>query len=163
MAVPLFDGVERARVVRVDAGQPRPELRIVPSPHRTTRIVIVTMFLLGALLVGLLAFHTMIAERQLRIDGLDRSVRQAQADFDVLRAERAELRSPTRLSQRASELGMVPGSESAFVTADPMSLAIVIAATGEVPVAEFIGVGANTRLEPLDQFRVVKAASAEVP
>jgi len=161
MAVPLFD-----EVVLRPAGRPdrsRPELRVVEGPRRTTRVLIVTMFLLGLLLVALLVFHTRIAERQLRIDDLDRAVRQAQVDFDVLRAERAELRSPTRLSDRARQLGMVPGSESDFVRADPMSLAVVIATTGEVPVAEVIGVGANTRLEPLDQFRVVKAAGAAVP
>jgi hypothetical protein len=161
MAIPLFDDV----AVRHEFGEGRrrPELRVVEGPRRTIRVLIVTMFLLGALLVGLLVFHTRIAERQLQIDDLDRAVRQAQIDFDVLRAERAELRSPTRLSDGAGVLGMVPGSESEFVTADPMALAVLIATTGEVPVAEVIGVGANTRLEPLDQFRVVKSAGAEAP
>ncbi|MFZ9016238.1 MAG: hypothetical protein ACO4CU_03475 [Ilumatobacteraceae bacterium] len=164
MAIPLFDEIEvRPDVRRSVHGDRRPDLHVVAGPRRTTRVLIVTMFLLGALLVGLLVFHTRIAERQLRIDDLDRAVRQAQVDFDVLRAERAELRSPTRLSVRGGELGMVPGSESDFVSAEPTALAVLIATTGEVPVAEVIGAGANTRLEPLDQFRLVKAAGTEAP
>jgi hypothetical protein len=58
---------------------------------------------------------------------------------------------------------MVPGDESEFVAVDPMTYAIVIASTGEVPLADMIGAGANTRLEPLDQFRLVKSVSSETP
>lgn len=163
MAIPLFDGGARVSGRAARSDQQPPRLRVIEGPRRTTRVLIVTMFLLGALLVGLLVFHTSIAERQLRIDDLDRAVRQANVEFDILRAERAELRSPTRLSERGRALGMVPGAESEFVTADQMALAMIIATTGEVPVAEVIGAGANTRLEPLDQFRLVKAAGAEAP
>ena len=58
---------------------------------------------------------------------------------------------------------MVPGDESEFVVVEPWTYAVLIAATGEVPLAEVIGAGANTRLEPLDQFRLVKSVSSEAP
>jgi hypothetical protein len=141
----------------------RPSLVVVEGRRRVARFVVLVSVMAGGLMVGALALHTRIAERQLQIDGLVRDVRQAQSDFDVLRAERAELRSPTRLADEAALLGMVPGAESEFVTVDPMTLATVIARTGEVPVAEVIGAGSNTRLEPLDQFRLVKSVSAEAP
>lgn len=157
--------VRRQRVTTA-AAQPVaavPTLTVVGVRRRFAGFAVVMAVLVGAVMIGSLVFHTMIAERQLHIDGLERSVRQAQSDFDVLRAERAELRSPTRLADEASLLGMAPGEESRFVTIDPMTYAVVIAKTGEIPVAEMIGAGANTRLEPLDQFRLVKSVSAEAP
>jgi len=81
----------------------------------------------------------------------------------VLRAERAELRSPTRIEAEASAMGMVVGSESKFVAVDPMTLAITIARTGELPVDDQIIVGSDQQLEPLDQFRLVKRVSSEAP
>lgn len=141
----------------------RPALVVVPGSRRVARFAVLMSVFAGAVMIGVLMFHTRIAERQLQIDQFERSVRTAQSEFDILRAERAELRSPTRLAAEARRLGMEPGSESTFLDVDPMAYAIVIASTGEVPVAEVIGAGANTRLEPLDQFRLVKAASAEVP
>ena len=110
-----------------------------------------------------IGLHTRIAERQLEIDELERGVRSAQEEFDVLRSQRAELRSPTRISADALELGMVVGSESEFVAVDPMTLAITIARTGQVPVDDQILVGSDQQLEPLDQFRLVKQVSAEAP
>ncbi|MEO6570296.1 MAG: hypothetical protein ABIO83_02000, partial [Ilumatobacteraceae bacterium] len=123
-----------------------------------TLVVLSSMAMMGAVYV-----HTRIAERQLTIDDLERTVRQAQTDFDVLRAQRAELRSPTRLSVEAGSLGMAPGDENDFVPVDPMVLAITIARTGEVPVGDEIVAGSTARLEPLDQFRLVKSVSAEAP
>ena len=56
--------------------------------------------------------HTRLAERQLEIDRLERLVAAAQERFDVLRQQRAELRSPTRLAIEAARLGMHPAPTS---------------------------------------------------
>ena len=109
-------------------------------------------------MVGRVLLHTRIAERQLEIDRLERSVAQEQEQFDVLRAQRAELRSPTRLAVSAGALGMAPGDESEFVAVDPMMLAITIARTGELPAADGSS-PAPTRSRPLDQFRLVKTSA----
>jgi hypothetical protein len=58
--------------------------------------------LVGLVLTGALLLHTRLAERQLQIDALERSVREERQQFDVLRAQRAELRSPARLADAAS-------------------------------------------------------------
>lgn len=162
MATPLRQRDRRISTSTTPAAS-RPQLQVVQGRRRVAWFAVSLSVMIGGVMVGALALHTRIAERQLQIDRLERSVRQAQTDFDVLRAERAELRSPTRLADQAALLGMKPGDESQFVAVAPMTYAIVIATTGEVPVAEAIGAGANTRLEPLDQFRLVKSVSSEVP
>jgi len=139
------------------------QLAVVPRRTRAARFAIGLTVLVSAVMMGAVFLHTRIAERQLEIDQLERSVRQAQEDFDVLRAERADLRSLTRLSEQARALGMQPGAESEFTSVDPMVLAVTIARTGEMPLSDQIVPGSTARLEPLDQFRLVKAVSAEAP
>lgn len=170
MAIPLRSRDRRPETSSTASSPPvpssptaAPRLQVLEGTRRAAWFAVTLSVLIAGVMLGALALHTRIAERQLQIDQLERSVRRAQTDYDVLRAERAELRSPTRLAERAGELGMSAGRESAFVTVDPMLYARVIASTGEIPVADSIGVGSNTRLDPLDQFRVVKSASAEVP
>lgn len=138
-------------------------LTVVPARRRFAWFAVTLTVLVSAVMMAAVGLHTRIAERQLEIDELERGVRSAQEEFDVLRAERAELRSPTRISAEASRLGMVVGSESEFVSVDPMTLAVTIARTGQVPIDDQIIVGADQQLEPLDQFRLVKEVSAEAP
>ena len=141
----------------------RTELAVVPRRRRVAWFAVSLTVLISIVMMSAVFLHTRIAERQLEIDGLERSVRQAQEDFDVLRAQRAELRSPTRIATKARELGMLPGAESEFVAVDPMVVAVVIAQTGEIPGTIDIESGSNSRLEPLDQFRLVKTVGAEAP
>lgn len=147
------------------AGRPSTphQLAVVPGRRRAASFAVLLTVLISVVLMGAVFVHTRIAERQLEIDRLERSLRQEQAAFDVLRAERAELRSPTRLAGEAAELGMVPGSESTFVAVDPMLLAITIARTGQVPVGDELVVGSMGGLDPLEQFRLVKSVSSEAP
>jgi hypothetical protein len=121
------------------------------------------MVVAAGLLMGATYLHTQLADRQLEIDQLDRQLRAAQEEFDVLRAERAVLRSPTRLADEAVALGMGPGAESEFVPVDPMMLAMVIAQTGQLPTLDQITPGSFTRLEPIDQYRLVKSTGMEAP
>jgi hypothetical protein len=144
-------------------GSTRPDLRVVPGRRRFAWFAMLLMVLVTGLLLGAVYLHTHIAERQLEIDGLDRALRTAQEEFDVLRSERAVLRSPTRLATQAAALGMQPGEESDFVSTDPMLLAIIIAQTGRLPTSDEIVNDSYARLEPLDQFRLVKNASQEAP
>lgn len=142
-------------------GQAR--LSVVPARRRFAWFAVTLTVLVSAVMMGAIGLHTRIAERQLEIDELERSVRSAQEEFDVLRAQRAELRSPTRLASEAAAIGMVVGEESEFVAVDPMVLAVTIAQTGHIPVVDEILVGGDQRLEPLDQFRLVKEVSSEAP
>lgn len=160
MAFPLLQpGLPKRRSA---AANPR-KLTVVPARRRVAWFAVTLTVLVSVVMMAAVGLHTRIAERQLEIDDLERGVRNAQEEFDVLRAQRAELRSPTRISAEASRLGMVVGSESEFVSVDPMTLAVTIARTGQVPIDDQIIVGADQQLEPLDQFRLVKEVSAEAP
>lgn len=167
MAIPLHGSrapqPAGSKSSRASARDARPQLSLVPRRRRFAWFAVTVTVLISAVMMGAVYLHTQIAERQLEIDRLDRSVRVAQEEFDILRAQRAELRSPTRLSERASALGMAPGRESEFAEIDPMTVAITVARTGELPFSDQIDIESNARLEPLDQFRLVKEVSAETP
>ena len=81
-------------------------LTVVPGRRRMAWFAVGLTMLVGLVLTGALLLHTRLAERQLQIDSLERSVREERQQFDVLRAQRAELRSPARLADAASVLGM---------------------------------------------------------
>lgn len=141
----------------------RPDLRVVPARRRVAWAAMLLMILVACLMLGATYLHTLISERQLEIDALDRRLQTAQEDFDVLRAERSVLRSPTRLAEEANALGMTAGAESEFVPVDPMLLAVIVAQTGQLPDADEMVTGNFAHLGPLDQFRLVKSASQESP
>ncbi len=160
MAIPFRRGTEPVPASRTGLSR---TLTLVPARRRLANFALVLTVLLGGVMIGAVLLHTQLAKHQLEIDRLERAVRQEQEQFDMLRAQRAELRSPTLLAQRAAALGMVPGSESDFVQVDPMVLAITIARTGEFPGGtEFVD-SSMTRMRPLDQFRVVKTLGSENP
>lgn len=167
MAVPVRDWATGQRADgRPATGSARPaatQLAMVPPRRRVAGFAVTLTVLVSVVMMGAATLHTQIAARQLEIDRLERSVRSAQEEFDLLRARRAELRSPNRLATFAADLGMVPGQESQFVPVDPMVLAVTIARTGEMPIDDAIVVGSTARLEPLDQFRLVKSVSSEAP
>lgn len=163
MAIPLRQPGSTSQRRPVRQPKPRHQLTVVPARRRVAWFAMLLIVLVAGVMMGAIGVHTRIAERQLEIDALERSVRSAQEEFDVLRSQRAELRSPTRVAAEAASIGMVVGSESEFVPVDPMTLAITIARTGYMPVDDEILVGSDQLLEPLDQFRLVKAVSSEAP
>ena len=97
----------------------KPALAVVPKRRRWPAVVgaLAWTALFGGLL-GAAVFHTQLAERQLRIDRLDRAVAEQRELFDDLRYQRAELRSPVRLAEAAGALGMGRGDSSDFVRVD---------------------------------------------
>ncbi len=139
----------------------RPNLVVAPRRRRWPAIVTglaCAVVLLG--MFGAAVFHTQLAERQLRIDRLERQVALERERYDELRHERATLRSPGRLAEEAGALGMVRGDATHFVDADPMVLARQLAAGGFPD--------DTTRLiivhtDPLGQFRDVKSVSEGQP
>jgi hypothetical protein len=111
-----------------------------------------------ALMLGAAAFQTQLASRQLQLDAVDQEIRDAYDRYDVMRRERAELRSPGRLAVEASALGMVPATETRFMALDPDVIATVqrTGVAGDVIDATEIG-------EEFQQYADVKAQSGVAP
>ena len=139
----------------------RPSLTVVPRRRRWPALVGALAWSLVFLgLLGAAVFHTQLAERQLRLDRLDRQVSAERERFDELRYERAELRSPVRLADAASALGMYRGEASTFVAVTSEAVARQLAAAGAI--------GDNAvqiliHTDPLDQFRAVKSVTEGEP
>lgn len=139
----------------------RPSLTVVPRRRRWPALVGAlawTIVFLG--LLGAAVFHTQLAERQLRLDRLDRQVSAERERFDELRYERAELRSPFRLADAASALGMYRGEASTFTAVTPEAVARQLAAAG--PIGDN-AVRIVIQTDPLDQFRAVKSVTEGEP
>ena len=157
IALPLLRDIKP----RSSAASKRPSLAVVPRRRRWPALLAAlacTLMFLG--LLGAAVFHTQLAERQLRLDRLDRQVAAERERFDELRYERAELRSPVRLAATASELGMRRGRASTFVTVTPEEVARQLAAAGPIgdnPLRIVI------HIDPLDQFRSVKSVTEGQP
>ena len=155
---PVHDVGRPAAPASAPIVEQRPHLTLVPR-RRAAGFAATLLALLAATMFGLAVFHTRLAERQLEIDRLAQAVTEAQVRFDVLRNERAELRSPTRLAREAEQLGMAPATGGEFIAVDGWALARSIAATGQGPTEEQV----IHDLEPLDQFRLVKNVAGETP
>ena len=138
-----------------------PDLVVVGRRRRWPAVLAGALWLVVSVgLLGAAVFHTQLAERQLRIDRLERAVSEQRELFDDLRYQRAELRSPVRLAREASALGMRRGSTGSFVEVDPMQFARQLAAAGSL---DDRAVQIIIDTDPLDQFRDVKSVTAGQP
>jgi hypothetical protein len=136
----------------------RIHLAEVHRRRRALPLVVVCGLLLFGMLIGTVAFQTQIARNQLALDKVEKEVAAARDRYDVLRRQRAELRSPDRLAVEARQLGMSPAGTSEFMTITPDVVAAVAAAASALP--PDIGDSAPTSL---DQFGEVKAVTGDVP
>jgi hypothetical protein len=137
---------------------PRPQLAVVPRRRRAMSLVVLGGLLIFGMLIGTVAFQTQIARNQLALDKVEKDVVVARSRYDVLRRQRAELRSQNRLAVEADRLGMSAAGASDFMTVTPDVAAAVKAAASALPA----DVG-DTALTSLDQFGTVKAVTAPVP
>ena len=149
---------EARRAKQAVAPTPRRQLRLVNRPRMAINAALMLVGVIVSLMLATVVLHTRLAERQLDIDRLETSVTEARARFDVLRQQRAELRSPTRLAAASVEMGMAAAPPAEFLPVDPFTVAEVLVASGP---ADEDGLGSlDGAFEPLDQVRRVKAAAA---
>jgi hypothetical protein len=150
-------GVRTSQLRAQVADSARPSLELVQRQRRWPAMLAGAAWAIVFVgLLGTAVFHTQLAERQLQIDRLDRELFVERERFDDLRYARAELRSPVRLAEAATELGMSRGRLTTFVAVDPSALARQLAAAGPSTddVVQFV-----VATDPLAQFRAVKNVS----
>ena len=136
----------------------RPQLALVPRHRRTARVIAAVCTPLFSLMLGAAAFQTQLASRQLRLDAIDRQIRAAYEQYDTMRRERAELRSPGRLVAEAAKIGMVPATETQFISLEADVIATV----------QRTGVATNSDAtseisEEFQQYADVKAQAGGAP
>jgi len=141
----------------IQASQVRPTLIVVPRRRRAARLLAVMCAVIVLAMLGAAAFQTLLAQRQLELDRLDTDIAAAREHYEVLRQERAELRSPQRLAGIASAAGMGPARQSTFVQLPPELIATVQESVGTLASS-----GAVHDPDRLDQFRLVKSMTRTV-
>ena len=154
-------GVESPRpMVRSTLGvrMVSPVLVVVPRRRRAVGMAVVVSSMIGLAMLGAAAFQTQLARRQLELDRLDGEISAQREFYDVLRRQRAELRSPARLSELAESTGMVRARDNIIDTIDADVQAAVKRSTGSLDQA---WLDDGTTL--LEEFRIVKAATGAKP
>ena len=146
-----------AGVAEADAELEPLELYLVPRRRLAANVAALAVVLLGVLMLSAVVLHTRLAERQRQIDQLEQQVDVQHELFDILRQQRAVLRSPTRLASESARFGMYAPPDSDFVAVDPWMLAQIIAATGSTGALDNLLVDGDA----LDQVRRVRAAEAQ--
>ena len=80
-------------------------------------VVILTGAFVVVSLFALAAFHAMLASGQAQLDRLEQRVSDAQARYESLRLDVAELEAPSRIVRDAQErLGMVPPPDVTYLS-----------------------------------------------
>lgn len=131
----------------------RPILTLVPRPRRRSVGVAAVIVVFGAVLFFVVALQTHMAQQQVRLDKINSDISRARRHFETLRAERAQLQSPTHLIARANEFGMVPGVNVRVVEVSAAIAAEVAANVGKID--EDVATSAES---PLDEFGRLKPA-----
>jgi cell division protein FtsL len=119
------------RVVRLPSALPRRRdaeadrhLRVVRPPgagwglHLSRRAGVVLTMLAFVALFAVAVCHALLIQGQAGVDELDQRVATAQARYQRLRLQVAELESPQRIAQEAREMGMVPAGQTVWLTPD---------------------------------------------
>lgn len=158
VARPIRRQMIRATVGIVAQPASTPQLRVVPQRRRAARLVAVGFGVVFVLMLGAAAFQTQLARRQVQLDKIDRSIRDAQQSYGRLRRQSSELRAPARLVDEASKLGMVPAQSTTFVAIDPSIVALVQQSSGGV-----FDNTAGSDGSTLDEYMRVKAATVGAP
>ena len=137
------------------------ELRLVPRRRAAVNAALLLVVVVVALMLAAVVLHTQLDRAPAR-DRPARAGRSTEAHerFDVLRRQRAELRSPTRLATEGAELGMTSPPNDRVRRRRRPTLAAVDRRRRHRRRAS---PARSTPTDPLDQFRRVKAATAEAP
>lgn len=137
------------------ASAPRPQLTVVvPRRRRNARLVAFCAFIATSLMLGAAAFQTQLARRQVELDQVDRQIRAARNDFNDLRSQRAELRSPDRLAASGAALGMTSAGKTEFIDIAPEVIAEVQQSAGGV-----FDPGAEEQDPVFEEFKIVKSVA----
>jgi len=112
---------------------PQPLTIVSPRQRRRRFGVIAVLGCASAfgVLLGLAGFQTKIASDQLRLDRMNRELRDAQVQYESVRGDVARLESPANIVAQATKQGMVTPTGVTYLTPSVEDVAAVEAATGD--------------------------------
>lgn len=136
----------------------RPNLVVVEQQkRRVSRSALVIVGLVAAMF-AVVSLRIFMAQQQVKLDKLNQDVTKARQYFDQLRAERANLQSPSVLMEQAKAIGMEPAVKTKIVAVSPEAAAAVAATVGKID-SDLLGPGNS----PLVQFGEVKSRVGRTP
>lgn len=121
-----------SRAPRPAPAPPPRQLRVVAGGRRAARFGVVLGIALFGLMFAVTAFQTRLAENQTEVDQTEQAIAEQRKLYDQLRMESATLRSPQRLTEEATKLGMGPARNVEFTATDPAAVAAVAVATADL-------------------------------
>lgn len=136
----------------------RGQLTVVERRQRRFVIAFIGPIVLFAAMFGATAMRSYIAGQQMRLDHLNSDIARARQHFDELRAERAQLQSPSHLMEVARQQGLV-GAVGTQIVSIPASVAAQVAATVGKVDADVAG----PQTSQLDAFGHLKATVENTP
>ncbi|MFB9465052.1 septum formation initiator family protein, partial [Streptomyces cinereospinus] len=96
--------------------------QLLPSGRRQqaarTPFVLLVVLLLGGGLIGLLVLNSALSEGSFQLDDLQKETKDLTDEEQALQRDIDAYSAPDALQRRARELGMVPGSDPAFLNPD---------------------------------------------
>lgn len=136
-----------------DRAERRPILVLVQGGKSRGAGIVATLVTVALTLLLVVAVQAQMAQRQMELDRINSDITRARRHFETLRAERAELQSPTHLIARANQIGLVPGMTVRVVEIPSDVAAEVVATTGKIDDDV-----ADSPESPLDRFSRLKPA-----
>ena len=89
-----------------------------PGQAARTPFVLLVVLLLGGGLIGLLVLNSALSEGAFKLDDLQKETKSLTDEEQALQRDVDAYSAPDALQRRASELGMVPGGDPAFLDPD---------------------------------------------
>lgn len=140
------------------AAPSRPRLVQAERGGRAIWVLVVSAALVCGVFFIAALVHVELAQQQMKLDSLTKTVAMARDNYNVLRHERSLLISPDNLSSQAARLGMKPSTQARFVAVEPDIIAGVLASTGDLGDAV-----AHDEQSPLNEFGQLKSEIGGAP
>ncbi len=135
------------------SAQLRPDLTLVP--HRsgaTARRILLVAAATFIAFVAIVGFEAKIAQNQMELDQLNKTVNLARAHYEELRQEKALLHAPDVLREEAKARGMILAPSIKFLSVSPAVVAVV-----DISIAAMDSRFADPPSSSLDAFGHLKA------
>ena len=158
MARNMAHPIDKSLPIEGHVAPSRPRLVEKQRGGRAFWVLVVSAALVCGVFFLAALVHVELAQQQMKLDSLTKTVGMARDNYNVLRHQRSLLVSPDNLSAQAARLGMKPSTQARFVAVDPDIIAGVLASTGDLSDSV-----AHDVESPLNEFGQLKSEIGGAP